>query len=172
MSHLPDQEAMDRGNGPGGRHCLQLMRPGAKPPRRAARWPRALGLREARPRPRYGWEGLAYAEIEWGRRETDSTPARPPTHRQRQEAREAHESPGGRRVGRSASSIWTPSKNIDGVEVTSIVGGRPATGKVVPKNAASSTGRDPNESLARPDVDAVILSTPTQMHAAQGHRRA
>ena len=58
---------------------------------------------------------------------------------------------------------------IDGVEVTSIVGGR--SGDL--EGFARSRGighwtTDLNESLARKDVDAVILSTPTQMHAAQG----
>jgi 2-hydroxy-4-carboxymuconate semialdehyde hemiacetal dehydrogenase len=57
---------------------------------------------------------------------------------------------------------------IEGVEVTSIVGREPES------TAAAATARgiphwslDLAESLARDDVDSVILSTPTQMHAAQ-----
>lgn len=57
---------------------------------------------------------------------------------------------------------------IDGVEVTSVVGSNRA------KMEAFAAGRgighgtnDLGESLARDDVDAVILSTPTQMHAGQ-----
>lgn len=57
---------------------------------------------------------------------------------------------------------------IEGVEVTSIVGREPDT------TAAAATARgiphwslELAESLARDDVDSVILSTPTQMHAEQ-----
>ncbi len=57
---------------------------------------------------------------------------------------------------------------IDGVEVTSVVGRTAATieGFVRERGIAHAT-TDLAESLARQDVDAVILSTPTQMHAAQ-----
>ncbi len=57
---------------------------------------------------------------------------------------------------------------IDGVEVTSIVGRTEET--IVPFAKERCIGHattDLNESLARDDVDAVILSTPTQVHAAQ-----
>ncbi len=57
---------------------------------------------------------------------------------------------------------------IDGVEVTSIVGRTEET--IVPFAKERGIGHattDLNESLARDDVDAVILSTPTQVHAAQ-----
>ncbi len=60
-------------------------------------------------------------------------------------------------------------KQIDGVEVTSIVGG--SSGDLEGFAKERGIGHwttDLNESLARKDVDAVILSTPTQMHAAQG----
>src|SRR5487761_2255692 len=60
-------------------------------------------------------------------------------------------------------------KQIDGVEVTSIVGG--SSGNLEGFAKERGIGHwttDLNESLARKDVDAVILSTPTQMHAAQG----
>ena len=60
-------------------------------------------------------------------------------------------------------------KNIPGVEVTSIVGGRSGDLEGFAKERGiKHWTRDLNESLARSDVDAVILSTPTQMHAAQG----
>lgn len=58
--------------------------------------------------------------------------------------------------------------NIEDVEVTSIVGREESS----TKDAAEARGighwtLDLAESLAREDVDCVILSTPTQMHAAQ-----
>ena len=60
-------------------------------------------------------------------------------------------------------------KNIPGVEVTSIVGGRSGDLEGFAKERGiKHWTRDLNESLARSDVDAVILSTPTQMHAEQG----
>ena len=60
-------------------------------------------------------------------------------------------------------------KNIPGVEVTSIVGGRSGDLEGFAKERGiGHWTRDLDESLARSDVDAVILSTPTQMHAAQG----
>ena len=60
-------------------------------------------------------------------------------------------------------------KQIDGVEVTSIVGGRSGDlGDFAKSRGIGHWTSDLDESLARKDVDAVILSTPTQMHAAQG----
>ena len=59
-------------------------------------------------------------------------------------------------------------KNIDGVEVTSLVGRVvESTRKVAEKYAIGHVTTDLAETLARDDVDAVILCTPTQMHAAQ-----
>ncbi|WP_420143345.1 Gfo/Idh/MocA family oxidoreductase [Sphingobium sp.] len=59
-------------------------------------------------------------------------------------------------------------KNIDGVTVTSIIGRElDATEKVAEKYGIGHVTTDLNETLARDDVDAVILCTPTQMHAAQ-----
>lgn len=59
-------------------------------------------------------------------------------------------------------------KNIDGVTVTSIIGRElEATKKVAKKYGIGHVTTDLNETLARDDVDAVILCTPTQMHAEQ-----
>jgi 2-hydroxy-4-carboxymuconate semialdehyde hemiacetal dehydrogenase len=59
-------------------------------------------------------------------------------------------------------------KNIDGVEVTSLVGRRlEPTQAVAAKYGIGHATTDLSETLARDDVDAVILCTPTQMHAAQ-----
>ena len=59
-------------------------------------------------------------------------------------------------------------RNIDGVEVTSLVGRRlELTRAVAAKYAIGHVTTDLAETLARDDVDAVILCTPTQMHAAQ-----
>ena len=59
-------------------------------------------------------------------------------------------------------------KLIDGVEVVSVVGRELApTQEVARKYGVSHATRDLAEALARPGVDAVILATPTQMHAAQ-----
>ena len=57
---------------------------------------------------------------------------------------------------------------IDGVEVTSVVGSNAEeiAAFASNRNVGHST-TDLAESLARDDVDAVILATPTQMHAAQ-----
>ena len=59
-------------------------------------------------------------------------------------------------------------KNIDGVEVVALVG------RVADRTEAMASAYDIpfwtlefEEAIARPDVDAVILATPTQMHAAQ-----
>jgi 2-hydroxy-4-carboxymuconate semialdehyde hemiacetal dehydrogenase len=57
---------------------------------------------------------------------------------------------------------------IDGVRVTSLVGRtREATEEVARKYGVGHVATDLDESLARSDVDAVILATPTQMHASQ-----
>ena len=57
---------------------------------------------------------------------------------------------------------------IDGVRVTSLVGRlREPTEEVARKFGVAHVATDLAESLARKDVDAVILCTPTQMHAAQ-----
>ncbi|MDH5285344.1 MAG: Gfo/Idh/MocA family oxidoreductase [Betaproteobacteria bacterium] len=57
---------------------------------------------------------------------------------------------------------------IDGVSVTSLVGRqREPTEDVARKFGVPHVATDLAESLARSDVDAVILATPTQMHAAQ-----
>ena len=57
---------------------------------------------------------------------------------------------------------------IDGVKVTSLVGRtREATGEVARKFGIGHVATDLAESLARNDVDAVILATPTQLHAGQ-----
>ena len=59
-------------------------------------------------------------------------------------------------------------QNIDGVEVVSLVSrdlGK--TREVAAKYGIAHTSIDLADSLARSEVDAVILCTPTQMHAAQ-----
>jgi len=57
---------------------------------------------------------------------------------------------------------------IDGVKVTSLVGRtREPTEEVARKFGIGHVATDLDESLARKDVDAVILATPTQMHASQ-----
>jgi 2-hydroxy-4-carboxymuconate semialdehyde hemiacetal dehydrogenase len=59
-------------------------------------------------------------------------------------------------------------RNIDGVEVTSLVGRTlEATRAVAGKYGVGHVTEDLAETLARDDVDAVILCTPTQMHAEQ-----
>ncbi len=58
--------------------------------------------------------------------------------------------------------------NIDGVEVVSLVGReRDKTEAVARQYEIAHVATDLAESLALPAVDAVILCTPTQMHAAQ-----
>ncbi len=59
-------------------------------------------------------------------------------------------------------------KLIDGVQVTSLIGRELDKTQAIAKqyNVRHAT-TDLNEALARSDVDAVILCTPTQMHAAQ-----
>ena len=69
----------------------------------------------------------------------------------------------------SASSTSTASQQIDGVEVVSLVGRELAKTKEVADkygigHVTDRPGRQPG---ACKDVDAVILCTPTQMHAAQ-----
>jgi 2-hydroxy-4-carboxymuconate semialdehyde hemiacetal dehydrogenase len=57
---------------------------------------------------------------------------------------------------------------IEGVEVTSVVGRTPDSINAFAKERGiGHATTDLAESLARDDVDAVILSTPTQMHAEQ-----
>ncbi len=59
-------------------------------------------------------------------------------------------------------------KLIDGVEVVSLVGRRlEPTQAIAAKYGVGHACTDLAESLAMPAVDAVILCTPTQMHAAQ-----
>lgn len=59
-------------------------------------------------------------------------------------------------------------KNIAGVEVVSLVGRRlEQTQEVADKYGIKHVSTDLADALALPEVDAVILCTPTQMHAAQ-----
>jgi 2-hydroxy-4-carboxymuconate semialdehyde hemiacetal dehydrogenase len=59
-------------------------------------------------------------------------------------------------------------KNIPGIEVISLVGReRDKTREVALKYGIGHVCTDLAESLAQPGLDAVILCTPTQMHAAQ-----
>ncbi|HWJ71318.1 MAG TPA: Gfo/Idh/MocA family oxidoreductase [Sphingobium sp.] len=59
-------------------------------------------------------------------------------------------------------------KNIEGVEITSIISRKAEqAAQVAEKYGAKHSGTDLAEALARDDVDAVILCTPTQMHAEQ-----
>jgi 2-hydroxy-4-carboxymuconate semialdehyde hemiacetal dehydrogenase len=59
-------------------------------------------------------------------------------------------------------------QNIDGVEITSIVSRRIEQAREVAQMyGARHSTTDLDETLAQDDVDAVILCTPTQMHAAQ-----
>jgi len=59
-------------------------------------------------------------------------------------------------------------KNIDGVEVVSLIGRRlDATKEVADKYGIGHAATELGDALALPAVDAVILCTPTQMHAAQ-----
>jgi len=59
-------------------------------------------------------------------------------------------------------------KNIDGVEVVSLVGRRlDATQEVATKYGIPHVSTELSDSLALKEVDAVILCTPTQMHAEQ-----
>src|SRR5262249_1114073 len=57
---------------------------------------------------------------------------------------------------------------IDGVTVTAIVSRRPEQAEeVARKYGIGHASSDLDEVLARDDVDAVILATPTQLHARQ-----
>jgi 2-hydroxy-4-carboxymuconate semialdehyde hemiacetal dehydrogenase len=59
-------------------------------------------------------------------------------------------------------------KLIDGVEVVSLIGRElPKTQEVADKYGIAHVTTNLHESLALKDVDAVILCTPTQMHASQ-----
>ncbi|OYZ42341.1 MAG: oxidoreductase [Novosphingobium sp. 16-62-11] len=59
-------------------------------------------------------------------------------------------------------------KNIDGVEITSIISRRAdQAAAVAEKYGAKHSSTELEDALARDDVDAVILCTPTQMHAQQ-----
>ena len=59
-------------------------------------------------------------------------------------------------------------KNIDGVEVISLVGRELGkTKEIAAKYGIDHVSTDLADSLAIPEVDAVILCTPTQMHAQQ-----
>ena len=59
-------------------------------------------------------------------------------------------------------------RNIPGVEVVTLAGGSPdSTRRSRRRSTTSPTGRSTSPSLAQPGVEAVILATPTQMHAEQ-----
>jgi 2-hydroxy-4-carboxymuconate semialdehyde hemiacetal dehydrogenase len=59
-------------------------------------------------------------------------------------------------------------KLIDGVEITSVISRRAEqAAEVAAKYGAKHSGTELHEALERDDVDAVILCTPTQMHAEQ-----
>jgi len=59
-------------------------------------------------------------------------------------------------------------KLIEGVEITSVISRRAEqAAEVAAKYGAKHSGTELSEALERDDVDAVILCTPTQMHAAQ-----
>jgi 2-hydroxy-4-carboxymuconate semialdehyde hemiacetal dehydrogenase len=59
-------------------------------------------------------------------------------------------------------------KLIDGVEIVSVISRRAEqAAEVAAKYGAKHSGTELDETLARDDVDAVILCTPTQIHAAQ-----
>jgi 2-hydroxy-4-carboxymuconate semialdehyde hemiacetal dehydrogenase len=59
-------------------------------------------------------------------------------------------------------------KLIDGVEIVSVISRRAEqAAEVAAKYGAKHSGTELSEALARDDVDAVILCTPTQLHAEQ-----
>ncbi|HYJ42806.1 MAG TPA: Gfo/Idh/MocA family oxidoreductase [Steroidobacteraceae bacterium] len=71
-------------------------------------------------------------------------------------------------VGAFGQKHLDACKLIEGVEVVSVVGRQLApTQEVARKYGVAHATTDLAEALARPGVDAVILATPTQMHAAQ-----
>ena len=58
---------------------------------------------------------------------------------------------------------------IDGVEIASLIGRRlEPTQELAAKYGTAHAGTNLNDALAMPDIDAVILATPTGMHAEQG----
>src|SRR2546421_12715712 len=60
---------------------------------------------------------------------------------------------------------------IDGIEVVSLAGGNPAgTEEVAKKFRIPHWTTNLAENLAQPGGEAAILTTPTQMHAAQGEQ--
>jgi len=62
-------------------------------------------------------------------------------------------------------------KNIDGVEVVSLAGGRPESVEAVAKKyGIPHWTSDLAEALEQPGVDAAIITSPTQMHAAQAEQ--
>jgi 2-hydroxy-4-carboxymuconate semialdehyde hemiacetal dehydrogenase len=59
-------------------------------------------------------------------------------------------------------------KNIDGVEIASVISRRAEqAAEIAASYGAPHSGTELSEALQRDDVDAVILCTPTQMHAEQ-----
>lgn len=59
-------------------------------------------------------------------------------------------------------------KNIDGVEVVSLAGGRPESTEAVARQyGIPHWTADLDEALAQPGVEAAIITSPTQMHADQ-----
>jgi 2-hydroxy-4-carboxymuconate semialdehyde hemiacetal dehydrogenase len=59
-------------------------------------------------------------------------------------------------------------KNVDGVEIASVISRRAdQAAEAAAKYGAKHSGTELSEALALDDVDAVILCTPTQMHAEQ-----
>jgi 2-hydroxy-4-carboxymuconate semialdehyde hemiacetal dehydrogenase len=62
-------------------------------------------------------------------------------------------------------------KNIADVEVASLVGGNPeSTAAVAKKYGIPHSTTDLGEALARPGIEAAILTSPTQVHAAQAEQ--
>src|SRR5215472_17991975 len=60
---------------------------------------------------------------------------------------------------------------IDGIEVVTLAGGNPAgTEEVARRFGIPHWTSDLGESLKQPGVEAVILATPTQMHAKQAEQ--
>ena len=58
---------------------------------------------------------------------------------------------------------------IDGVEIASVIGRRlEPTQELAAKYGTAHAGTNLDDALAMPDIDAVILATPTGMHAEQG----